>query len=92
MTKHFPEQKLWAYVLGQAIDDVHLDPNPKGKVAKAEHRFLIYKAKSWFTEGKRKFSDEICNIEGADPQAGSFEWICTELGLDAGEIREMVLG
>lgn len=90
MTTYSPEQNLWDYVLRQAIADVRLDPNPKSKVAKAKHRFRIYKAKSWFRENKRKF--RLCDIEGCDPQMGSFLWICEILGLNPAEVRQTVLG
>ena len=81
------EQVLWSKVLRQAKEDL----THNGKQQDTDH--IRRNARAWIERKEpRKFSNEICDIPGCDPQIGSFTWVCGVLNLNPSEVRESVLG
>ncbi len=81
------EQVLWAAVLRQAKEDLTYVAKPN-----ENQDYIRERAKVWFENKEpRRFSNEICDIPGCDPQIGSLNWVCGVLNLNPNEVRESVL-
>ena len=82
------EQVLWSKVLRQAKEDLTYEAKPN-----EDQDYIRERARVWFEKKEpRKFSNEICDIPGCDPQIGSFTWVCGVLNLTPDLVREAALG
>ena len=80
------DQVLWSKVLRQAKEDL----THNGKQQDTDH--IRRNARAWIERKlPRKFSNEICDIPGVEPQCGSFLWVCGVLDLNPDKVRESVL-